>query len=236
MEPPVDESRVGPEDPNGPLLTTQQAYSEHLDPDEPPNPMSLSQSILLASTSSVRVKELGTSRAQHRQWTWGQYLCWVIPTLWATMLYLIQLGYGSIEINQQQQLATYNMVAGFLGLTVTALRISDVWIYVKPVGWLTLEDVRELEGITQRSWVREWGMFTVIFVLDMVLFIWTTVGSVYTFVLYGSDLVYPEVLLVFAIINLVWHWSKFGLLMMSVKMLLSWRGAQLIRVAGRLVV
>ena len=170
----------------------------------------LNASILMSASSVV---ELPTVRASRHQWTWLQYLCWLIPTLWCTVLYIVQLVCGTMALGQIYWVAVYNLSSGCLGLTITAIRVWDCWIYVVPLKWLSEADLAERPP----SCLREWGMFVLMAVLDSVLFIINVMGSTYSLTLYGSDYAFTGVMMVFAVANLIWQFSRYGLVIFSLK-------------------
>ena len=177
--------------------------------DTTPGP-GLTTSILMSSSTVV---ELPTVRESRRRWTWLQYLCWLIPTMWCTVLYIVQLVCGTMALGQIYWVAVYNLSSGCLGLVITVIRVWDCWIYVVPLKWLSEADLAEKPP----SCLREWGMFALMAVLDSILFIINVMGSTYSLTLYGSDYAFTGIMMVFAVANLVWQFSRYGLLVFSLK-------------------
>lgn len=178
-----------------------------------------STSLLLSSTLSI---DDSTVRKSRPQWSWFHYTIWVVPVIWGLTVYITQIIYGLVFISFRA--GALNVVSGVLGLLLTAIRIYESWFYIKPKSWIKVSDFEEhpstyisvLLGITS-------------ILLDMALFGCTVVGTAYAIELFGSDIVYPKVLLIFNILNLVWQWSRYGIVMFSVKLLFSWKGIQMLR-------
>lgn len=178
---------------------------------------SLSNSFIFFSSSvSLSLQEKKSLRPQ---WSWLKYLCWIIPIIWTSLMYTTQLivGLKNTMYPDFYILAVYNIVAGVLGMTLVGLQIYDNYYYIKPSDWITEEDLIDVP----RSRCYKWGMFLLVTLLDAALFLWTVFGSLWSLHLYGQEIVYQPVLIVFSILNIALQWSKYGTLMFVLKMSLS---------------
>ena len=173
--------------------------------------------VLLSSSIHLSLKE---KRSLRSQWSLGKYLCWMIPICWNTFMYLLQFSYGlaTLAYPELQSLALYNIVAGTVGLSLVSIQIIDNWFYIKPSSWIKEEELEEVP----KTYLRFWSIFFTVFILDAFLFVWTILGSIWTFQLYGSGTLYEKVIIVFAFGNMIYQFSKYGVIMFSVKIIISY--------------
>jgi len=224
MDPPLDESALRYRELRDGLLGNE----VEMETPEDDTGFSLNKSIILSGITHI---DLPIVRRSRRQWRWLQWFLWIVPTLWTTTIYLTQLFFGMSSLAfgvdpQVRRLAAFNLIAGIIGVTAASLRIWDNWFFVKPAAWIRPEEIEEPEP----ACCREWSLFLVLFILDIVLFVWNIVGSVWAFTLYGSDWVHPEAIAAFTVAFLILAWSRFGLVMFSLKLILSYKSVALLRV------
>jgi len=174
--------------------------------------------ILLSSATNSALEE---NRNYRERWSWVKYLCWMIPIVWTSLVYMVQVivGLGNSVSTEYYILAIYNIVAGVLGLSIVVIQVWDNWFYIKPSSWITAKDLEQ----EVKSLFRSWGVFILTSLLDTTLFLWTIFGSLWTLQLYGQSIIYQPALMTFAIINIIFQWSKYGLLIFTMKLALSSR-------------
>jgi hypothetical protein len=221
MNPPVDESAIN----YAPY--TERSDSIETVQGENTSGSSLTASIMLSGITDTKTDEVRKSR---KRWSWFHYIIWIIPTVWSSIIYFIQLIYGGVNIPLSENYLTYsvsvyNFVSGFIGLSLITLKCIDNWAYIKPASWLTEKDLEESDN----SCCYDWSMFFAVSLLDIFLFVWTILGSLWTMTLYGSELIYDPAFMVFSIVNIVLQYSKYGIIMFSLKVLFSWKSLQLLK-------
>lgn len=172
----------------------------------PENEMSKSF-VLLSSTAGITMEE---DKGIRKRWSWFKYLCFMFPLTWTGTIYTCQLMFGmtagSTDFN-----GVYNLVSGVIGLTSTIIQIIDNWYYIKPASWISQYDV-----LSEPSVVWNLFVFVVLSIIDMFMFLWSIVGSVFALTLIDAG-DYNAVLTVFSIFNILMQWSKYGAFMFIIR-------------------
>jgi len=189
------------------------------------SPIMTNSSVFLSSSGTIPIKE---KKIYRKRWTWFKYLCWMTPIVWSGMIYFIQFfyGIGTLSIPNLYQLSVYNIVSGFFGMIAISIQVYENWFYVKPIQWIQESEYED----KPESTLKIWTLFICSSLVDTFLFVWTFVGSLWALQLYGSDLSYEPAMFIFSIINLIYQWSKYGFIRLSIKLFLSYKALNLLRI------
>jgi hypothetical protein len=202
------------------LDTRYDVYSENdieiISPDE------LTGSIIFSSLMSSNIYEVRKTR---KQWTTFQYLLWLIPFLITVGIYISQLSYGCyvITIPNHEILAVYNITCGILGLTLSGLRVWECWVYIKPIRWVTEDDL-----IDRSTCLQQVGWSFLLFLFDAILFFITMMGNTLSLILYGAEWTNSPFMIILTFINIIFQSSKYGLLVFTFKYLIGWKTVMLL--------
>lgn len=163
--------------------------------------------VLLSSAAGITLDE---DKLIRKRWSWYKYVCFMFPLIWTGAIYTCQLIFG-LTARQADFNGVYNVVSGVIGLTSSIIQIVDNWYYIKPASWITQRDV-----ITPYSYPWDLFVFIVLSIIDMFLFMWSILGSVFALTLIDAG-DYNAVLTVFSIFNILMQWSKYGAFMFLIR-------------------
>ncbi len=198
--------------------------------DERPETELKASTLLLSSTAGISLPDNKVSR---RRWGWLKYLCWIIPMIWSTCVYITQVIVGTTTLIQGidavHPLGVFNITAGFIGLSLISLQMWDNWYYIKPMAWMTPRELTESDT-TPKSVCQVGFVWMMTFVLDTVLFALNVMGSVWAFTLFGTGMYYSPAMMAFSIINIVLSWSRYGALIFAMKVFFRSHALTLLRV------
>jgi hypothetical protein len=168
--------------------------------------------IALSSTAFIPLNE-STYRPK---WSYIRYFCWMIPIMWSSFFYLSQFIYGIIIIpnNITYNLGVYNIVGGFVGLVYVSLQVVDNWNYIIPYNKLKYK-------VETKSLIWSWFVFITGGIIDMFLFTWSIFGSVWALQLIGSEYMNNSLIWIFSLANILFQWSKYGLVVFSIRFIVS---------------
>ena len=174
-----------------------------------------SSMIFLTTSASLRLDE---SKKYRSQWTWWKYLAFMIPMVWKGFVYSTQFFYGFGTIpNGYISISIYNIIAGFLGLSICSLQLWDNWFYIKPSSWVTEEEKID----RAKSCFQLYGVSIISTLLDIFLYLWVFFGNLWMLQLYGIDLLYQPAITTFVLLNVIFQGTKFSVMMFVTKYVLS---------------
>jgi hypothetical protein len=156
-------------------------------------------------SSHAFVTGFGQAETSHRPKNYSrcQLLLWALPNLFYLCVYLIQIGYSvSLSLtNSNSTLVTYNLAYGILGCLNTIIKLE----LGRNVSW-----VESKFGTTIPIIVG--------FIFDFVLYLLTLIYS--GIILLNVNIWVNHTILIFTAINLLLHYSKVGLSLFIIRLIL----------------